>query len=93
MLKVNLADELRQRQYKLGQVSRELVNLLTDDQIIDSYITCSCCGEKQVDVNQLPQVIAVVKNAYQFIEVCNAMAKPKSTVVSCIEDILKEKGF
>ncbi len=93
MLKANLAGELRQRQYKLGQVSKELVDSLTDDQIIDSYITCSCCGKKQVDEVQLPQIITVVKNADQFFAVCNAMAKSKSMVVSCVEGILKEKGF
>jgi hypothetical protein len=49
MLKTNLANALRQRQYELGEVSRKLIDALSDDQIIDSYITCSCCGEKQVD--------------------------------------------
>jgi hypothetical protein len=48
MLKNQLADELRQRQYKYGKVERKLIAVLSDDQIIDSYITCSCCGEKQV---------------------------------------------
>lgn len=93
MLKINLADDLRQRQYKRGLVSKELVDSLTNDQIIDSYITCSCCGEKQVGINQLPQIIGIAKNAEQFFAICDAMAKSKSHLVNCVEDILKEKGF
>jgi hypothetical protein len=93
MLKANLANELRQRQYKLGKVSRELVDFLTDDQIIDSYITCSCCGEKQVDTNQLPRIIEDAEDIDQFFAACDAIAKSKSNVNNCIEGILKEKGF
>jgi len=93
MLKVNLADELRQRQYKLGRVSKELIDALTDDQIIDSYITCFCCGEKQVDANQLPQIIADAENMEQFFMVCDTTAKSKSNVINCVEGILREKEF
>ena len=93
MLKKELATELRQRQYKLGQVGRDLIDVCGDDQIIDCYITCSCCGEKQVDVEQLPQIIADAKNIDQFFTICDTIAKSKSHIISCIEDILKEKGF
>lgn len=93
MLKKELATELRQRQYKLGQVGRDLIDVCSDEQIIDSYITCSCCGEKQVDANQLPQIITDTKNVDQFFTACDVIAKSKSNVHNCIEGILKEKGF
>ncbi len=93
MLKERLASELRGRQYNYGEVSRELVDSLTDDQIIDSYITCSCCGEKQVDTVQLPQIIVSVNNAMQFIELCNSMAATKAHIISDIEGILSKEGF
>jgi hypothetical protein len=43
-----LAYALRQRQHAFGQVPDEMIEALSDDAIIDSYITCSCCGRKQV---------------------------------------------
>ena len=93
MLKIDLAKELRLRQYKYGQVDRELIDAISDDQIIDSYITCSCCGEKQVEIEQLPQIIADAKDTEHFFRICDTMAKTKSHVNSSIEGILKEKEF
>jgi hypothetical protein len=93
MLKTDLANGLRQRQYRANYVSKELVDSLADDQIIDCYITCSCCGEKQVETEQLPRIIADAKNIEKFFEVCDAIAKTKSHVANSLEDILKKKGF
>jgi hypothetical protein len=48
MLKSSLAKELKRRQYNLGKAPSHIIRALSDDQIIDCYITCSCCGEKWV---------------------------------------------
>ena len=93
MLKTDLANGLRQRQYRAGYVNKELVDSLTDDQIIDSYITCSCCGEKQVELDQLPRIILDAQNVEQFFKICDTMSRIKSHVANNVEDILKEKGF
>jgi hypothetical protein len=49
MNKHRLARWLRERQYTHGEISRSLIDAPSDDEIIDSYVTCSCCGEKQVE--------------------------------------------
>jgi hypothetical protein len=75
MTKHQLARELRRRQYALGEVERWMIDALSDDQIIDSYITCSCCGEKQVDERQLATAIAKARGAEHFFRICNRLAK------------------
>lgn len=90
MLKEQLASELRQRQYNYGKVGKELIDSLTADQIIDSYIACSCCGEKQVDTDQLPQIIASVSDVTQFFALCSSSAKTKAHIANDIEGIIEE---
>jgi hypothetical protein len=75
MTKNQLARELRQRQYALGEVERWMIDALSDDEIIDSYITCSCCGEKQVDPRQLATAITKARGADHFFRICNRLAK------------------
>lgn len=70
MQKHDLADKLRQRQYEYGHVERAVVAALSDDEIIDSYITCSCCGEREVESAQLPSVIAAAHDVDCFFELC-----------------------
>jgi hypothetical protein len=80
MIKEMLARELRQRQYNLGKTDKCLIDLLSDDQIIDSYITCSCCGEKQVNVAQLPNIIKQARNVDEFFALCDLISKVHSKV-------------
>ena len=75
MLKHNLANQLRQRQYCYGQVDRKIIDSLSDDQIIDCYITCSCCGEKQVDAKTLPNVIDQANDSDNFFAICDIIGK------------------
>jgi hypothetical protein len=93
MLKADLANELRQRQYKKKLIPRKMIDSVTDDEIIDSYITCSCCGEKQVeDLNQLEQIIVDSGNSDDFLQRCESVARANA-LIHCAEDIVKEKGF
>lgn len=74
-----LAQELRERQYKLGSVPQEIVDILPDIAIIDSYITCSGCGNKQVNEAQLHIAIDSAENADHFLDLCGDM----STLHNC----------
>lgn len=74
MDKHQLAQELRQRQYKRGLVERWMIDALADDDIIDSYITCSGCGEKQVDTQNLALAIDRAQDANQFLQLCDDLA-------------------
>lgn len=74
MLKSDLAEELRERQRLSGYISLVKINSLSDDEIIDSYITCSCCGEKQVDGSGLQTAIFMAKNSESFFNICDQMA-------------------
>jgi hypothetical protein len=69
-----LAQELRERQYQYGAVPRELIDAVADIAIIDSYITCSCCGEKQVNEAQLHMAIQRAEDANHFFDLCDAMS-------------------
>ena len=43
-----LAKELRARQISVGLVEEDVISRISDKEIIDCYITCSCCDEKSV---------------------------------------------
>lgn len=73
-----LAQELRERQYKLASVPRELIDIIPDIGLIDSYITCSGCGEKQVNEVQLHIAIENATDADHFFDLCNEMSAPHS---------------
>ena len=75
MQKDALAQDLRQRQHQLGQVPAEMIDALSDDAIIDSYITCSCCGEKQVTRRQLRKAMFLARDADGFFDVCDQFGK------------------
>ena len=71
-----LAQELRERQYNFGEAPRELIDRLSDMDIIDSYITCSCCGVKQIDdIELLELVIAESHNADCFFSKCDKFSQ------------------
>src|SRR5580700_7415587 len=80
MDKLLLAQELRARQRAHGQVPAHTIRLLSDDQIIDAYITCSCCGEKQVEGSDLDYAIATATNTEHFFEIAEKFGQIKHAV-------------
>jgi len=79
MDKFQLAKELRERQYNLGIVDRRAIDALSDDQIINSYIECSCCGKRQVDSVMLVSVIYAADSTDHFFMLCNSQAHKSNT--------------
>lgn len=71
MQKDALAQDLRQRQHQLGQAPAEMIDALSDDAIIEAYITCACCGEKQVTGRQLRIAIFLARDADGFFAACD----------------------
>jgi hypothetical protein len=69
-----LAIELRRRQYAQGLVPRGQVDALSDDDIIDCYVTCADCGAKQVEGRDLQIAISKADNALDFFALCNVLA-------------------
>jgi hypothetical protein len=74
MEKHQLAQELRQRQYVAGLVERRMIDALSDEEIIDCYTTCSCCGEPLVDAPVRKKAMDLALNAEQFFQLCDEMA-------------------
>jgi hypothetical protein len=68
MKKKDLANELRKCQLALGEVEPELINRLSDHEIIESYITCDCCGEKEVTGEELKNIIKASSTVDDFFE-------------------------
>jgi hypothetical protein len=69
MTEKKLAKELRKRQIKFGKVPAETIKLLSDKAIIDSYITCNICKEKEVPDSILPWIINKATNADHFFTI------------------------
>ena len=74
MDKRQLARELRRRQYNYGLLEKRLIDAISDDQIIDCYITCPCCGEKAVNAQQLVTALEHAQSAEQFFQFCDGFA-------------------
>ena len=68
MNKAHLATELRQRQYAKGLVPRRTIDDLSDDEIIDSYVTCSGCGRKMVTPQALREIILEAESTLEFLD-------------------------
>jgi hypothetical protein len=73
MDKQQLARELRQRQREQGFLTPEIIDAVSDDQIIDSYITCSHCGTKQVNQQELRDIISIAETVEHFFALCDSL--------------------
>jgi hypothetical protein len=78
MTKTELAAQLRQRQLERGLVPKWMVEMLDDDAIIDSYVTCAECGVKQAEGEELDLIIAKSHCAEDFFDRCNEAAKGRA---------------
>jgi hypothetical protein len=67
MDKHQLVQELRQRHYARGLVKKKYIAALSDNDIIDSSITCSGCGAKFVPLDDLDLIVKRARSAAQFI--------------------------
>ncbi len=67
MDKSQLVGQLRQRQYELGIAPQPAIDALTDDDIIDCYITCSGCGNKFIPERELPTAIERARDVDEFL--------------------------
>ena len=68
MEKKELAQKLRERQLKKNHLSKEVIEALTADQIIKSYVTCSGCGETLTD-GELRAAIHIAKSVDDFFAI------------------------
>ena len=69
MNKSTLALKLKERQLEKNLVPRELILNISDRDIIDCYITCSCCGEKSIEDDNLNKIILASKNVEDFLSI------------------------
>lgn len=75
MEKERLAGELRRRQYRAGMVDKAIIDALSDDEIIDSYVTCSHCGKKHITEREQAIALRRATHADQFFAFCDAFAR------------------
>jgi hypothetical protein len=78
--KPTLAADLRAAQIRLGQVPTEMIRNLSDDEIIDCYITCSCCGVKQAEGSDLALVIDSADDTDHFFKLLGNFAHIKHAI-------------
>lgn len=65
---------MRQRQRNKKLVPLEIINKVSDDVIIDSYITCCECGEKGVTVEELNRAIIEAEDVDDFFRLCDCFS-------------------
>lgn len=79
MKKHQLARILRQRQHQLGLLETHVIDAISDNELIDSYITCSDCGEKQVTPAELATAIDFASTVEQFLDLCESFAHARAS--------------
>lgn len=62
------------------QVTYEEMTSFNDDQMIDFFNTCSCCGEKFLTAIDLELAIKNSVNADDFIEISKALEYQRKSV-------------
>lgn len=92
MEKKQLALALRQRQYHLALTERHIIDKISDDEIIDRYITCSDCGEKQVSPQELKIAIRLAATAEQFFDLCESIAHARAIAFASMQSTRKPKA-
>ena len=70
MRKKTLARTLRKKQLRLGEAPRALIEALSDDDIIESYVTCSNCGATPTPT-QIRVALSQATSADHFFELCD----------------------
>lgn len=68
MKTAELAMALRERLGNRFPEMREIARDLSDEQVIDSYITCPSCGHKELSGTALYATIANAKSAEHFFK-------------------------
>ena len=81
MEKHRLALELRQRQSCSGILAQHIIDALSDDELIESYITCTDCGEKLVPLQVLESAIRLINSVDEFFEVCENFARARNFMI------------
>jgi hypothetical protein len=74
MDKKKFVEELRKRQIKLGLVSREFIDKLSEDEIIETYRICSACGAPLFELEELEFAL---KEGRTTDEVLDILYQPK----------------
>lgn len=68
MEKKLLAQGLRTRQNTIGTFPKHLIDSLSDNDIIDAYITCSCCLNKFLSPKELEDAVGRSSNVENFLD-------------------------
>ncbi len=77
MTKQQLAIELRNRQREKGLVDEWQLEAISDNEMIDAYVTCSCCGDKQAEGTQLEKAINMAKDSDRFLRICSTISRSR----------------
>lgn len=77
MNKEALAQSLRNRQINIAHLKRELVESLTDDEIIKSYITCHDCGKEEVSLDEAVHFAEKCDDVDGWFEVLDGVARAR----------------
>ena len=75
-----LANEMRAAQKKLGKVPVKILDLCTDEDMIDSYVTCSCCNQKLAEGSDLDYAISTATNKDHFMDIVHRIGQVKHDI-------------
>jgi hypothetical protein len=64
----DLGQQLREKQLRLKLIPKELVNVVTNEDIVDAYFICSVCEQRVFAAELERQIIEESKDADEFTE-------------------------
>jgi hypothetical protein len=84
MEKAKLARQLR-REWENGIISHEEAYNVSDDKLIESYVSCPGCGSLYISKEKLNEIIKQSVNARKFIKLCTRTLKALNPELNCGE--------
>jgi len=68
MNKAQLIEDLRQRQRKAGYISIDILESVSDADVLDSYVRCAQCGWRGISDERLDKIIVQARDTQHFLD-------------------------
>ena len=72
-----LANRLRKRLFRTTDIPKYVLKNTSDEEILDAYITCSDCGKRQLDDDELDFAVEEATSSKHFIDIVDTIVSGK----------------
>ena len=93
MDKKDLAEEIREVEYKKKKKNKYKISSFSDEQVIINYITCSCCGKVSVNEEDMENIIKIAHNEEQFLVMSHFVESMRNEEYGIVDEDEDEDNY